>query len=29
MEMLLKTNLTLIDIFDGFVYNEYDGRGLF
>lgn len=29
METLLKTNLTVRDINEGFVYNEYEGKGLF
>lgn len=29
MKTILKTNLTVRDINDGFVYNEYEGKGLF
>ena len=29
METLLKTNLTVQDINEGFVYNEFEGKGLF
>ncbi len=29
MKTILKTNLTVKDITDGFVYNEYEGKGLF
>ena len=29
METLLRTDLTVRDINEGFVYNEYEGKGLF
>ena len=29
MKTILKTDLTVNDIVDGFVYNEYEGKGLF
>ena len=29
METILKTDLTVRDINEGFVYNEYEGKGLF
>ena len=29
MEAKLKTDLTVRDINEGFVYNEYEGKGLF
>ena len=29
MNTTLKTDLTIRDIVQGFVYNEYEGRGLF
>ena len=29
MKTILKTDLTVKDISEGFVYNEYEGKGLF
>lgn len=29
MKTTLRTDITIRDICDGFVYNEYEGRGLF
>ena len=29
MKTILKTDLTVRDINEGFVYNEYEGKGLF
>ena len=29
MKTILKTNITVKDICDGFVYNELEGKGLF
>ena len=29
MKTMLKTDLTVREISEGFVYNEYEGKGLF
>ena len=29
MKTILKTNITVKDICDGFIYNELEGKGLF